>query len=49
MSGTTCTGCGEEILPWQYSELINICKECYVILDMDRFKEIEPEEEENEA
>jgi len=57
MSGSICRGCGEEILPWQYmTEAPNYCKECYIIMDMDRFKwfdrsthEIESEEEENET
>ena len=36
-----CKGCGEELRYWDYIAL-SMCKTCYVIDDMDRFKEYDP-------
>ena len=31
-----CSKCGEEILGWQTSKSPGVCRDCYVINDMDR-------------
>lgn len=37
MHELTCKRCGDEIMPWMYSEEPDVCTSCYTIDDRERF------------